>query len=322
MGKIDKPDPNMGKMAPPWLREMRKSKVDGRKVDRPHGFYVNYQKFAAVHVARGDDVLVVAFDNLSAVNDSSLEREAWGDKFYADNNWSSLGIISFDANWYRDEVLFDYLEGLRDQGFFKRFKKVVFTGTSMGAYAACAFCGLSPGAIVLAYSPQSTLKKSLVPWEKRFNRGRQQDWNGRYADAPELTATAAKVYLCYDPYMEGDKIHAHRFSGDNIVHLHSNYVGHKTVVFMRRAGILKNVTGMCISGEMTSDIYNDLYRSRRKLPWYYFGLIDLAMSKGHWGLTDRIINGAKAASGNPNLPNSLKKRKQLFLEDLKKKNRN
>ncbi|NQW13020.1 MAG: hypothetical protein HQ479_02025 [Rhodobacter sp.] len=138
--------------------------------------------------------------------------------------------------------MFDYLEGLRNSGFFKQFRHVVFTGTSMGGYAACAFCSLSPGSTVLAYSPQSTLAKDLVPWEKRFNRGRQQDWSGRYRDCTELTSEASKVYLCYDPYMAGDKAHADRYSGQNIVHLHSNYVGHKTVVFFRRAGILKNIT--------------------------------------------------------------------------------
>jgi len=312
------PDKNAGKMAPRWLAEMRASDFAGHRVDRPHGFYVNYQKFAAVHVARGTDTLVVAFDNLSSVNDSSLERETWGDKFFQDNGWSSLGIISFDANWYRDDTLFDYLEGLRDQGFFKQFKNVVFTGTSMGGYAACAFCEMAPGAVVISYSPQSTLKKDLVPWEKRFNRGRQQDWTGRYADAATLTSSAKKVYLCYDPYMEGDKTHADRFSGDNIVHLHSNYVGHKTVVFMRRAGILKPVMGQCITGKMTAAIFNDLYRTRRKLPWYYFGLMDMVLDRGRLDLANRIINGAFKASGNKNLPNVLRKRRDLYLEEQKK----
>ncbi|MCA8869641.1 MAG: hypothetical protein KDA67_13385 [Rhodobacteraceae bacterium] len=318
MAEDAKPNPHQGKMAPAWLAEMRKSRINGHHVSRPNGFYVNYQKFAAVHVARGDDILVVTFDNLSAVNDESLEREAWGDKFFAENSWSSLGIISFDANWYRDDTLFDYLEGLRDQGFFAAYKRVVFTGTSMGGYAACAFCGLAPGATVISYSPQSTLKKDLVPWEKRFNRGRQQDWSGRYADSAALTASAEKVYLCYDPYEQGDKTHAQRYSGDNIVHLHSNYVGHKTVVFLRRAGILKSVTGMCISGDMTEAIFNDLYRSRRKLPWYYMGLIDMAMERGHLGLAERIIKTASSASGNPNLSSSLQKRRDLFLDKNKK----
>lgn len=261
----------------------------------------------------------MAFDNLSAVNDDSLERETWGDSLYASNGWYSLGIISFDANWYRDDALFDYLEGLRDQGFFAAYKKVVFTGTSMGGYAACAFCGLAPGSTVISYSPQSTLAKELVPWEKRFNRGRQQDWSGRYADAAVLTESAERVYLCYDPYMQGDKAHADRFSGDNIVHLNSNYVGHKTVVFLRRADILKAVTGQCMSGEMTPEIFNDLYLSRRKMPWYYFSLMDMALERGHLGLTDNIINGADKVSGNKRLPNILGKRRDQFLEDQAKK---
>lgn len=309
-------------MAPRWLAEMRNSKADGSRFDRPQGFYVNYEKFAAVHVARGNEYLIVAFDNLSAVNDKSLEREAWGDKFYAENGWSSLGILTFDANWYRDEALFDYMEDLRDSGFFNRFKHVVFTGTSMGGYAACAFSDLVPGSTVLAYSPQSTLAKDLVPWEKRFNRGRQQDWSGRYRDCTEHTAGAARIYLCYDPYMEGDKAHADRYSGGNIVHLHANYIGHKTVVFFRRAGILKNITKLCITNRMTKVIFDDLYRSRRKLPWYYFGLMDMAMARGHMGLAQRIIDGAVKASGNRNLKNALEKRRQLFLtEQQKQKNK-
>lgn len=308
-----------GKMAPSWLAEMRRPAKGKAKRSSLRGFYVNYEKFAAVHVPRGNDVLMVTFDNLSAVNDDSLEREAWGDKFFADNNWSSLGILSFDANWYRDDVLFDYLEGLQRQGFFKRFKKVVFTGTSMGGYAALAFCNLAPGATVLAYSPQSTLNEKLVPWEKRFNRGRKQDWSGRYGDAADLTSSADKVYLCYDPYMAPDKAHADRITGDNIIHLHSNYVGHKTVVFMRRAGILKAVTAMCVSGEMTANVYNDLYRARRKLPWYYMGLMDMAMERNHWGLADRIVNGAFKASGNKHLPNALKRRREAYLDKRKNK---
>jgi len=316
------PDPYAGKMAPKWLAEMRQGRGQRGGHKRPTGFYVNFRKFAAVHVARGSDVLVVSFDNLSAVNDPSLERGAWGDKFYAEKQWSSLGILAFSANWYRDDVLFDYLESLRDQGFFQRFQKVVFTGTSMGGYAACAFSGLAPGATVLAYSPQSTLKKDLVPWETRFNRGRKQDWSGRYSDAAALTGAAEKVYLCYDPYMQGDKAHADRFSGDNIIHLHSNYVGHKTVVFLRRAGILKQVTNMCVTGEMTAHIFNHLYRARRKLPWYYMALLDMAMERGHMGLARRIIRRSAEASGNAHLPKALNRRLALFLESREKEKAN
>ncbi|NOX39606.1 MAG: hypothetical protein GXP05_03570 [Alphaproteobacteria bacterium] len=317
MPKSPPPKPADANSAPRWLAGMRKSEVDGDHVKRPRGFYVNYDKFAAIYSARGKKRLVVAFDNLSSVNDDSLARETWGDKFYSDNNYSSLGILSFDANWYRDEVLFDYLEGLCAQGFFKQFKHVVFTGTSMGGYAACAFSGLAPGSTVIAYSPQSTLKKDLVPWEKRFNRGRRQDWSGRYQDAALHTGDASKVYLCYDPYMEGDKRHADRFSGQNIVHLPSNYVGHKTVVFLRRAEVLKQVTALCMENRMTPARFAALYRKRRLLPWYYFGLMDLALERGHRQLSDRIIRAAEAASGNVNLEKILRNRRKKFWEAQK-----
>ena len=72
MAEKPTPDPRSGKMAPSWLAEMRKSKVGGSHVSKPTGFYVNYKNFAIVHVARGNDRLVVSFDNLSSVNDDSL----------------------------------------------------------------------------------------------------------------------------------------------------------------------------------------------------------------------------------------------------------
>jgi len=310
-------DQKLPEATPQWLGEMRSNGPGGNHISKPRGFYVNFEKFAAVYVARGNNRLVVAFDNLSAVNDTSLNREAWGDKFYAENGWSSLGIISFDANWYRDDVLFDYLENLRDTGFFAQFKNVVFTGTSMGGYAAAAFCDLAPGSTVIAFSPQSTLSKALVPWEKRFNRGRKQDWSGRYTDAANHTSAAARVYLCYDPYMPGDKSHASRFTGDNIVHLHSNYVGHKNVVFLRKVGILKDVTRQCINHKMTTAKFNALFRARRSLPWYYFGLFDMALARNHRALTDIIIRNVAQASGNPNLPKTLRNRRKQYWENEK-----
>lgn len=301
--------------APRWLSEMRNNGSAIDHFDRPRGFYYNYKHFGAVHVARSDDILIVAFDNLSSVNDESLEREAWGDALYAQNGWSSLGIISFSPNWYRDKTLFQFLEDLRDQGFFNRFRKVVFTGTSMGGYAACAFSSLVPGSTVIAYSPQSTLSKQLVPWEKRFNRGRKQDWSEKFVDGANLIAKAERVYLCYDPYMKDDKAHIDRFSGGNIVHLKSNYSGHKSVVFLRRIGILKEVTTQCVTGEMTPAVFAKMYRSRRNLPWYFFELMDMALERGHLELSKKIIENAGEFAQSPNIRRALRKNRRLYMRN-------
>jgi len=146
------PDP-----APAWLADLRRS--GSRK-----GFYACDEGFAAVHVDRGAERLVVSFDNLSSVRDPALDRGPWGYEFVRKAGWSQLGILAFRPDWFRDPALFAYLEGLRDSGFFARFRDVAFMGTSMGGYGACAFSSLAPGCTVIAFSPQSTLDERLVPW--------------------------------------------------------------------------------------------------------------------------------------------------------------
>lgn len=69
---------------------------------------------------------------------------------------------TFAENWYRDAALITRLERLRDDGFFRGYGRVIFSGASMGAFAACAFAPLAPGCTIIAYSPQSTLHPDVI----------------------------------------------------------------------------------------------------------------------------------------------------------------
>lgn len=264
-------------LAPAWLADLRRS-------DNKRGWFYSDDTFAMQMTTRSSDVLIVSFDNLSDVNNTALSRNTWGYSFYRDEGWSHMGVMAFEKHWFRDERLFNFLEGQVKTGIFKRFKQVVFTGTSMGAYAATAFSALSPGCTVLAFSPQSTLAEDLVPWEERFGSGRKQDWSGRYRDATQHVAAAKTAFVIYDPYFEPDKRHAARYQGDNIVHLKSWYATHKSARFMRRAEILKDITRAAVNGTLTPETYYQLYRARRSLPWYIAGLTDHLFDKGHLGL--------------------------------------
>ena len=261
-------------LAPAWLADLRRS-------DNKRGWYYSDDTFAMQMTTRSNDVLIVSFDNLSDVNDPALSRNTWGYQFYRDEGWSHMGVMAFEKHWFRDERLFNFLEGQVKTGIFKRFKQVVFTGTSMGAYAATAFASLSPGCTVLAFSPQSTLAEDLVPWEDRFGSGRKQDWTGRYRDATQHCTQAKKVFIVYDPYFTPDKRHADRFQGENIVPLKSWYAAHKSARFMRRADILKDVTRAAVNETLTAASYYKLYRARRSLPWYIVGLTDHLFDRGH-----------------------------------------
>lgn len=268
-------------VAPRWLSDLRRS--DFRK-----GWYQSDETFAVQFTHRSSDVLVVSFDNLSNVSDPSLARETWGYSFYAAEGWSHLGVMAFEKNWYRDDALFDLIEA--QQSLFSQYKTVVMTGTSMGAYAATAFADLAPGCTVVAFSPQATLDKARVPWEKRFNSGRKRDWSGRYANGPDHCKQASDVFIIYDPYFEPDRRHAQMYQGPNIRHLKSWYSSHKSAQFMRRAGILKAVMLEAVAGTLTTARYYKLSRSRRDLVWYYNGLADHLLLRGHTRLASQLAD--------------------------------
>lgn len=251
--------------APGWLTDLRAG---------PHrrGFYQSFNNYAANFSERSPDHLVVSFDNLSSVRGDPVDRESWGYGFIRKNGWSHLGVMAFQPTWFRDDELFDYMRGLADRGFFAGFKSVTMIGTSMGAYAATAFATLAPGCSVVAFSPQSTLKKSLVPWEKRFKPGRRADWTGDFADASTEARAAGRVWLIYDPLFEEDRLHADRYDGANIMRLRARYAGHKTALFLRRAGLLSTVVREAVAGRLDETRFYELYRTGRALPWYLNGV--------------------------------------------------
>lgn len=303
MDRPDAPPP-----APRWLEEIAAKPADAAVDARGRtGFYLSYRHFSALFAMRGSERLVVSFDNLSTVRDRSPARDTWGGAFLRERGWSSLGILAYAANWYRDPDLFAFLEGLRDDGFFRQFREVAFTGTSMGGYAACAFAGLSPGATVVAFSPQSTLAKRLVPWEKRFNRGRKEDWSGPYADGAAEVREARRVYLVYDPFVAGDRRHAERFHGPQVVRLRAVCSGHRTVVFLRKAEILKEVMAGGIEGSLTADAFYRAYRARRTLPWHSLALMEMALRRPGPALAERLVS-ANERLGRPRLAETLRRR--------------
>ena len=291
--------------APRWLADMRRS-------DHRVGFYRSDNTFAAHFADRGADQLVISFDNLSNVRDPSLARESWGYDFYKAEGWSHLGVLSFEANWYRDAALFDYMQELAHGGFFARFRHVTLTGTSMGAYAATAFARLIPGCTVLAFSPQSTLDTALVPWEERFASGRKQDWSGRFRDATEELATAGRVFILYDPGFEPDLRHAMRYEGENVVHLKTWFSNHKSALFLRRAEILKKLVRLAVKGNLDSISFYRLYRARRRLPWYINALVEQACAANHYVLADRVSDAVER-DGRINLGRSIRKKIALAM---------
>lgn len=217
---------------------------------------------SALFVERGD-TLIVTFENLDHVYQRGIDRMPWGYSFVEANGWSMLGLMAHGFTWYRDSDVYAFFDELRDNGFFDKFRKVVFYGASMGGYAAAAFSSASPGATVIAISPQATLRKDIAPWETRYRKAWRRDFSNQYGFAPDMVATASEVYLFYDPLAPLDAMHAALFSGDNVSKLRCRYFGHRIATIWVQMGVLKTIIHECVDGTLNPPRFYALLRRRR-----------------------------------------------------------
>ncbi len=259
----------------------------------PEGFFRDSPDHSLLFIQRSD-TLVVTFDNLDIAMTKREDRRPWGFSFIEKQGWSMLGVMANGWTWYRDPWVWQQFDDLRDAGFFQRFKRVVFYGASMGGYAACAFVAACPGADVVAISPQSTLNKTLVPWETRYHTAWGRDFSGPYGDAAQASQAAGRVFLLYDPYEPLDTGHVDRFVGGNVVKLRTPLLGHRLGSSLHQMGILAPITLSALNGTLTEAEFYRTLRARKTFARYQRELFkraldrgrpDLARKLGRWVLT-------------------------------------
>jgi hypothetical protein len=230
---------------------------------------------------RNPDVLVVTFDNLDIAMNKRAERRPWGFEFIEKQGWSMLGVLAGGWTWYRNAWVSDEFDRLRDSGFFAQFKRVVFYGASMGGYAAAAFSGACPGADVVAISPQSTVDKSVVPWETRYSTVWNRDFTGPYGDAALVSGAARRVTILFDPYEPLDAQHAARFDAPNVMKLRTPLLGHRLGSSLHQMGILSPIILSALDGSLTEAAFYARLRARKTFPRYQRELFDRAVKHGH-----------------------------------------
>ena len=234
-----------------------------------------------LYIPRSSDTLVVTFDNLDIAMTKREDRRPWGFSFIEKQGWSMLGVMAHGWTWYRDDWVCQQFDDLAASGFFAPFKRVVFYGASMGGYAACAFVAACPGADVVAISPQSTLDKRLVPFETRYSKAWGRDFTGKYGDASQVSATAGRVTLLYDPYEPLDAGHVNRFTGQNVLKLRAPLMGHRLGSSLQQMGILSDITIGALNGTLTEIGFYRTLRARKTFSRYQKELFKRAVKTGH-----------------------------------------
>lgn len=255
------------------------------------GFYEKIGLHALIYVARDPEVLVVTFDNLSDAGYPGYDVRAWAEKFIRENGWSHLGIVAQGPTWYRCAALIARMEALRDAGLFARYSRVLMAGASMGGFGALVFADLAPGCDVIAFSPQTTLIADRVPWERRFRKGRAQDWTLPRSDALEHVGQAGRVWVVCDPFLEPDVKQFARLPQDKAVMLKAFGLGHKTALMLRRMDLVKPVMAKAVAGDLTPEWFYRATRVRKDLYLYRKEMEEHLVARGR----DARIPGLKAA---------------------------
>ena len=259
-----------------------------RRLAGPFGFFTDNGIHSFLYVPRDPSVLVVTFDNLDIAMTKRADRRPWGFEFVEKQGWSMLGVMAAGWTWYRDYWAQGEFDRLARDGFFQRFDRVVFYGASMGGYAAAAFSAACPGADVVTISPQSTLDKSVVPWETRYRTVWDKDFSGKYGDAARASRAARRVTILFDPYEPLDAAHARRFQGANVVALRAPLMGHRLGSSLLQMGILSPIILEALAGSLTGAEFYRLLRARRDFPRYQRELFERAVARGRPGLARRV----------------------------------
>lgn len=247
-------------------------------------------------VHQNDDILVITFEGRDVKKHRKDRLQpGWGGKFVLDQGYSCLFVKPTKNTWYRSEALFDHFDSIKRSGFFNQFKRVVFTGGSMGGYGALAFSSLVPGSTVIAINPQVSLSADIAPWEKRYRTGRSQNWAGRYSNASEEIAHAYRVFIVYDPFYKPDALHVALLNTPNVEYLKIPFVEHKIPVWMQEMGILKEFMKSAIENTLTRERFITIARKRRNIGHYYQTLYTALVKKRKFRSAQLVAQKATAA---------------------------
>lgn len=233
---------------------------------------------------RRSDILLVSFDNLSSI-DEYTPPQPWMQTRAAKAGFSILGLMASERDWYRNEDAPRLLRDLFAAGFFAGFRRVVFIGASMGGFAALSLAREVPGAVVLAFSPQSSLARDLVPFERRYRYAMKRwDWTGEGHDAATTIAEASEVWLVHDPYLPEDAAHVARITGPQVRHIRAPWMGHRAIRLLKGSGVLQDLIESVAEGRFDTLAFARGLRGRRGLRAWQRSLLEAAEAKGHFHL--------------------------------------
>ncbi len=204
-----------------------------------------------------------------------------GQRLAETRGWSHLSLIAEGETFFRDPLVWRYIDRLVDDAFFEDFDRVVFYGAGCGAHAACAFSVAAPGSTVLAVQPVATLAPRVAGWDYRHRAARRSDFTSRYGFAPAMIEGASRAFIVFDPAERLDAMHAALFARPWVDFLRMPYLGGDLERTLGRLGMLDGLIDRAMDGRLTPLAFARMLRSRRTYGPYLTRMMKIARDSGH-----------------------------------------
>ncbi|MDO5640776.1 MAG: hypothetical protein Q4G26_00100 [Paracoccus sp. (in: a-proteobacteria)] len=236
-------------------------------------------------------VLLVSFDNLATL-DHPYPRLPWLYRQAGEMGYSILGVQSHAKDWFRQKTAPDLLRHLADARFFDAFDRVIFTGASMGGFAALNFAPLVPGATVLAFSPQSTMSQAICPFEKRYSWAvKNSDWTTpQFLDASAAIPYLPRATVLFDPLVPEDRQHAARLAAPHVQQVKLNHATHEAIRVVVKAGALNPMLAEFAETGRLGPVTWGALRKRRMVRKWARSFTENLLASRHPGLALPALN--------------------------------
>lgn len=233
--------------------------------------------------------LLVTFDTLGNIL-AQPDQLPWAYQQAKANGWSLLTLIADGETWFRDPAVYAFFDRQVEDAFFEDFDRVVFYGSGMGGYAACAYSVAAPGAQVLALNPRATLDPAQTRWDNRSRVASRLDFTSRYGYAPDMLEGCAHATLIHDPVIAAEAMQAALFRAPYITRLSARNMGDALEAHFIATGILPTLIERAMAADLTAQNFSQLWRVRRNYLPYLKNLLTIAEQSGRIGHERMICN--------------------------------
>jgi hypothetical protein len=177
---------------------------------------------------------VVTFDCYH--DEPGFNRAAFGEVYLAHHEIGAIHVLTHGNDWFQYADMADAMAAVRRA--LAGADRVLAYGSSMGGYGAIRFADAIGAQAVLALSPQYSVDRRKVPFERRWMQDQRRIRFRRDLDGP--IRCGARVIAAYDPELPLDRQHVALIAAAIAIEdLALPHAGHPAGAFLSDVGLLK-----------------------------------------------------------------------------------